>query len=125
MWETVLIATIPTIVISAVSAWVAKILERKKYIQDTLTLEQKNLQMKLETYEMFLTNTNERVQKMTTEWKLERELHLGREAEYQRRVKESDERNIQLEQKINRLIVEVCTKKNCVIREYAKLNEYV
>ena len=124
MIETILIATIPTVVLSTISVWVTKISERKKYLAETVSVEQTNLRSQMDTYEVFLNNTNERVSKVISESRLEREQYLEREKEYTVQINELKKNMNKMEAEVQQLMLKVCTDSKCMDRKFLERKDY-
>jgi type III secretory pathway component EscR len=125
MLETILIATVPTVVMSSIVAWVTSILQKKKYLAETVSVEQKNLQTQMETYEKFLDNTSERVNRMAFEFKEREQFFLEREAEYLEKIKNQDIRIKNLEIRMEKMFYKVCARQNCENRIYFSVEKYM
>jgi hypothetical protein len=120
MLETILIATVPTVIMSGAAAWITSLLQRKKYLAETMGVEQKNLQTKMATYETFLNDTSDRVNRMTSEFRAREEEFLKRETMYLKRINDNEQMINSLKKDIDELTLvmtklnhRICDAENC------------
>jgi type III secretory pathway component EscR len=130
-WAIILTATIPTVVISTISAWVAKILERKKYLADTVAIEQKNLNTIMETYASFLDNMSNRVTN-TLSLSEEKEKLIKEKEKYfvekdelhQMQIDMYNEWVKQIDDKVSKLLLKSCATMGCDKRIFLNADEF-
>ena len=120
MLETILIATIPTLVISGVTGIVVSIYQRKKFLAETVLVEQQAVQKKLEIYEKFLQDTDKRIDKMMQEHRVREEEYLVRERGYISEIRELSTKVTKLEQDLNKFKYRACYNEHCVKRIISK-----
>jgi|GEM_PF-5322601 len=114
MLESLLTSLVPAVILSVVTFMTTK----RKYQAESKGLEKVNDDLSQEIYRKLLDDVNNRIEKLTTEMRLNEQHYLAREVEYKNTIKAANEKINALESKINRLTRHVCLVSTCADRVY-------
>jgi Na+/phosphate symporter len=127
----ILITAICTVVVSAITGFVTHILGKKKYLADTVSVEQQNLKIQMETYETFITNMSNRVnevlllsQEKEKVFKEKEAYFLEKEEMYIKKIEGNDKRMGQIEKVITKFMIKICIRAGCGDRSFLDTDEF-
>ena len=114
MIETILIAIVPSGILSLITYFTTK----RKYKAESKGIEKVNDNLSQEIYRKLLDDVNNRIEKLTTEMRQNDKLYQEREVEYKRIIADANDKINKLESLVNRLTRQVCLVSSCASRVY-------
>jgi di/tricarboxylate transporter len=120
MLDTILIATIPAAVLSIISALIAWFTSKKKYSvevkaidTDVKSVELRNQQLQMETYEMLLTNVSIRLERVLDEMNISEKHFIEKASECRDKLEGLREELEKSQNTVKELLKLKCVVENC------------
>jgi len=115
--NTAVVAAISSSVSMVISSWITRIIERRRYLAETVSKEQAAIKAMLGTYQTALDDMSERLNKSIIDSRQREKEFLEREAVNLEKINELDEEIMKLKTKIASLITKSCVNSRCLKRD--------